>query len=111
MGKKYVIFKIEDWNSWLDRDSNWRDTMEGDGPALPTAITDGTVIRTQDAFAASGLQSYADSIAVAIDAVQDLVPKPWSPEMAKKVSNMRIAADHFHEQAEIARDTKGKVPD
>ncbi len=94
---KYVTFKADEF-------SDWYQTVEAKGDTIPMAVDDAVVIRRQDAFAGPALLTYASNIALTARLLADN-----GQELAAK--RMQGIADYFHEQAEIALDTIGKLPD
>lgn len=94
---KYVTFKADEFRDWYQ-------TVESKGGTVPMAVDDAVVIRRQDAFAAPALQTYASSIALTARLLSDN-----GQELAAK--RLRGIADYFNEQAEIAMQDGGKLPD
>lgn len=90
--EKYIVFKREDFNPWLE-------SMDCD---CPEVVRDAVVIRTQDIFAGPALDMYAAAVALAAK----LIPKS-SPAYFQ----LMHVADYFHTRAEEARDQEGKIPD
>lgn len=95
--KKYVTFKVEEFQEFLER-------MKDKGSApMPAEVEDAVVIRRQDVFAPPALDSYANSIVVALEALPD--------GFDHLRAQLREKADYFHEQAELAWHTNRKLPD
>jgi hypothetical protein len=98
---KYMVFKIDDWENWVR-----------DNPLapLPQPVHDFVVIRLQDVFAAPALDAYANSIQVAVRAMQ-MDAGGYNETVVRRLSGI---ADYFHEMATRARDEDGftsKIPD
>lgn len=94
---KYVVFKRDEFEEWSD----------GRYDFLPGRVCDAVVIRRQDMFAASALDTYADSISVAISVMRLC----RDGEVGEQVKRLQGIADYFREQAYAARDTFTKIPD
>lgn len=94
---KYVVFKRNEFESWSD----------GRYDFLPGRVCDAVVIRRQDMFAASALDTYADSISVAISVMRLCNDGKVNGEARR----LQQIADYFRAQADAARDTFTKVPD
>lgn len=98
---KYITFKREDWDSMHERHASiYHNTLKA---LEDEALEDAVVIRTQDAFAAAALHTYANSIAVAARCIGELAPS--TSQRLQKI------ADYFHERAVEASDVKTKLPD
>lgn len=94
MDSKYVVFKGEEFREWQ---------LESGLPEdLPTPLDDAEVIRQKDLFAAAAYQSYADSVAVAVEVLEDL-GHPVPAEMIQ-------LRDHFFEAAGSARRSPSQIP-
>lgn len=102
--EKFVVFKRDEFERWASRAVH---QLGLDVPLIPLAVDDAVVIRRQDMFAASALDTYADSIAVAIS----VMGMCSDDNVNGTVSRLQRIADYFRAQAELARDTHGKVPD
>lgn len=102
--EKFVVFKRDEFESWASRAVP---TFSMEVPVLPRGVDDAVVIRRQDMFAASALDTYADSISVAIS----VMGMCSDDNVNGTVSRLQRIADYFRAQAELARDTHGKVPD
>lgn len=96
---KYVVFKRDEFNEWLDGDRKDRD--------LPRYLDDAVVIRRQDVFAAPALDAYANCISAAVQ-VMKLGGTEYSNGQARRLQNV---ADYFQAQAEAAREVLPKIPD
>lgn len=102
---KYIVFKREDFFNVLGRSTN--------GELKPlelfkiediNELDDAVVIRTQDVFAAPALDTYSNSISVALTVMSYTQGNP-NPELSK-------IADYFHERAVEAWERQDKkLPD
>lgn len=81
--EKYVVFKKEDFDKWQ---------MEQAEPleSTPRPLDDAVVIRTKDLFAPPALDTYANSILVALSLML--------PNDPRRVS-LQAIADYFHARA------------
>lgn len=106
MDDKYIVFKRPDFEKLLvDLAGSLSPEV---GNALNNFVSgevpDAVVIRRQDVFAPPALDSYANSITVAMQ----LVPETGEPGIKERLSAI---ADYFHDQAEQSWHTDRKLPD
>jgi len=90
---KYRVFKFHDAISVTDGYVTFKVDQE---------VMDAVVIRLQDVFAPPALDSYANSIAIALELIAS-DGEQWK--------SLRAIADYFSEQASISWDTNRKIPD
>lgn len=107
---KYVVFKLGEFNTW------YNEVLKGTDVFLfepPVALDDATVIRAQDVFAAPALYAYANSILVALEAMQAVVEGQLMGQgLVNIVDRLTAVADYFHEAAVRAEQTDfKKLPD
>lgn len=115
MATKYVCFKIDDWLKEYERvaEEIGNVTFTNGDEEHPfkgiqkERIPDAVVIRRQDIFAAPALESYANSVLVAIDILKANKLNDQGP-----INALQEVADYFHEQAEASRERDDrKLPD
>lgn len=107
--EKYVVFKREEFLAWAETVT---EIMPGG------ALEDAVVIRTQDVFAAAGLEAYANNIRVYAGAIAGMIPdlpaEKRGPAMVM-VQRCTEIAGYFQDCAAEAEDRlqRGdvKVPD
>lgn len=110
---KYIVFKRDDYDELIgDADE------KEDGHVVSALIDqldrvwlrDAVVIRRQDLFAAPALDTYANSITIAIDVLTKC--QPGGEDDTDVVKRLQEVADYFHEQAQKSWETQGrKLPD
>jgi hypothetical protein len=91
---KYIVFKRDEFKEWQEA------CLHGEAE-LPEPLHDATVIRGQDLFAAPALESYANSIGIAMQ----VMGLGWQRDELSKV------ADYFFQRAQEARMIGYKLPD
>jgi hypothetical protein len=109
---KYVVVKREDARYYSMHEhipeGNW--------------IKDAIVIRRQDAFAASALDTYCDSIMVTVHAMEQMLKDIPMDDLSDealmhvnmlhvKIKRLRDIANYFGRQAEQSRADGGRLPD
>lgn len=92
---KYVVFKKKDYDDWF------KSYLNNNIPGKLQPIDDAVVIRRQDIFAPPALDTYANSIRVALSI---------SPP-GKINTNLADTADYFHQQAVLSWNINRKIPD
>lgn len=97
---KYITFKRADYDAIIIKDGP-KMSAELKHVLLQSEVNDAVVIRRQDVFAGPALHTYAHSIALAASQFAD-------GEQRKKLQDI---ADYFHEQAVLADEMRGKLPD
>lgn len=105
--EKYITFKRAEYEEWLQVERRFQPSALVHA-SEPEPINDAVVIRTQDIFAAAGLNAYALNIRTYIGGVVNFMPE----EMVDKLLEV---ADYFAAVAQEAEDrlVRGecKVPD
>lgn len=95
--EKYIVFKREDFEQWLDKYNVARYAAE------EIALPDAVVIRTKDPFAGPALHGYAASMALYVN---------LSHVNGEAADNLRETGHYFHERAMEADATfEWKLPD
>jgi phage tail protein X len=100
---KYIVFKRIDYLKAVEQAC--LDAGHGVEPDI-LPLPDAVVIRLQDAFAASALDAYANSISVAIAILRAHKTLDAAPE----IEQLQKIADYFHNAANISHDMAGKIP-
>lgn len=94
--EKYVVFKRDEWEQYF----------RTQGASILVAVEDAVVIRRQDVFAPPALDAYANSISVAVEALQGREGVDTA-----LIAKLLKVADYFHSQAQTAWITERKLPD
>lgn len=107
MGSKYKVLKTEDWE-WLK--GQLEPLLADDSvpvSALPNPLDDAVVIRTQDAFAHSGLVAYAANIQTYLELERS--------DSEEQRATLYEVANYFYDRSEEARKKllvgEAKLPD
>lgn len=103
--EKYVVFKRSEFENLLDVHDAWGMEM--------MRLEDAVVIRRRDLFAAPALDTYANSITIAIDVMcgHDM-PLDEAIEASATIGRLQEIADYFHDQARKSWETQSrKLPD
>jgi hypothetical protein len=96
VGAKYIVFKLEDWESYVD-------PLKRDN--LPPTVEDAVVVRLKDPYAATALHAYTNAILTVLELMEeDLDPDVYQAQLD--------IADYFHSKAVESSEIKGKrLPD
>jgi hypothetical protein len=104
--EKYVVFKREDWQRFIEVEGTM---LSAEEPLTP--LDDAVVIRTQDSFAAAGLSAYAHQIRGFINvcktpgvevATYDRDNGTEWFEFSNKLKELEAVADYFNSVAQEA---------
>jgi hypothetical protein len=115
--QKYAVVKMDDIK-WRDHPSAPMENQTWPRTATITEemlLTDASVIRGQDIFAAPALWAYANTIGTVARVLKDTLvtsgPQLQSDALALAADNLQDIADYFSQQAEDAAHTAQKLPD
>lgn len=97
---KYIVFKRDEFTNWL--------YTVNPGPGIDP-VMDAVVIRRQDVFAPPALDTYANGIQIAIEAMLGVGTDNPSP--IPGVHRLQDIADYFHRQAAASWQSVRKLPD
>lgn len=97
---KYLVFKRDEFDEW------YNNVLKDNVPGVPMALDDATVIRGQDVLAPPALDSYANSLAVVIQVLQQTAGV--DPGV---IDRLQQTSDYFHTRAKEAWEMERRLPD
>lgn len=101
---KYIVFKLEDWNSHIKR----RLGEHADDIKRLYRVKDAVVLRGQDIFAQATFAQHASSILSVMDFLTSLGLDEELPEV---MADLQRQADHFMFLTEWSADLTVGIPD
>lgn len=102
MDDKYIVFKRDEFWTWMDK---WAHRMDA-ADYCPEPVPDAVVLRLKDRFAAGALEAYAHGIMAALEMIQEFaVPSVVETKRLEEI------AEYFFQQAADSRDMIRRTPD